>query len=71
MNILPTVGFPVSMSAAVQDYKKLALEYSKLTDPTLKAAYKTILDKKVEELRTALQTYVASVSNAIDALQVA
>ena len=61
--------FPAAMAPAVQDYKKLQAEYAKATDPTVKAAYKCILDKKIVDLRAALDAYVATVTTAINALQ--
>ena len=62
--------FPAFMITAVADYKKLASEYPKITDPTLKEAYKAVLDKKLGDLHDMLTQYHTTVSAAIAALQV-
>lgn len=62
--------FPVFMLTAVADYKKLAAEYPKITDPSLKDAYKAVLDKKLGDLQDMLTQYYTTVTAAISALQV-
>ena len=62
--------FPNSMMAAVIDYKKLAADYATVTEPSVKASYKVVLDKKIEDLRASLTAYTTTASAAIDALVV-
>ena len=62
--------FPAFMLTAVADYKKLASEYPNITDPTLKEAYKAVLDKKLGDLQAMLTQYNTTVTSAISALQV-
>jgi len=62
--------FPQFMSVAVSDYKKLAADYSTITDPSLKASYKVVLDKKITDLEAMLSQYNATALAAIDALKV-
>jgi hypothetical protein len=63
--------FPNSMMAAVIDYKKLAADYATVTEPSVKASYKVVLDKKISDLRASLNAYMTTASAAIDALVVA
>lgn len=71
MNAIQTLGvFPPALNPAVQDYKKMLNEYNKITDVELKAAYKRILDTKLVEIRAALQTYITSVTAAVNALEI-
>lgn len=62
--------FPAFMLTAVADYKKLAAEYPNITDPSLKVAYKAVLDKKLGDLQGMLTQYHTTVTAAISALQV-
>jgi hypothetical protein len=62
--------FPQSMTAAVMDYKKMAADYATVSDPTVKASYKVVLDKKIGDLRASLTAYTTTASAAIDALVV-
>lgn len=63
--------FPQFMLVAVADYRKLASDYAKITDESLKASYKAVLDKKLSDLREMLATYNTTALAAITALQVA
>jgi hypothetical protein len=58
------------MLTAVADYKKLASEYPNIVDPTLKEAYKAVLDKKLSDLQAMLTQYYTTVTSSITALQV-
>jgi len=62
--------FPQFMLVAVTDYKKLAADYSAITDGNLKASYKVVLDKKIADLQVMLAQYNATALAAINALQV-
>ena len=53
------------------DYKKLAADYTKITDESLKASYKAVLEKKLSDLRDMLATYNTAALAAINTLQVA
>lgn len=61
---------PQFMMIAVSDYKKLALDYPKITDESLKAAYKAVLDKKIIDLQDMLAAYNSSALFAINSLRV-
>ena len=63
--------FPANMVSAVADYKRIVADHNSVSDGTIKAAYKVILDKKIADLRVMLSEYVSSASSAIDALVVA
>jgi len=62
--------FPMSMLPAVADYKKLAADYPEITDPTLKSAYKAVLDKKIADLQATLAAYASTASSEIASLAV-
>lgn len=62
---------PQFMMVAVMDYKKLAVDYSTITEESLKASYKAVLDKKLGDLHVMLATYNSNAISAINALQVA
>jgi hypothetical protein len=62
---------PQFMTVAVMDYKKLAADYTKITDESLKASYKAVLEKKLSDLRDMLATYNTAALAAINTLQVA
>ena len=68
---VPSQPFPSSMLSAVADYRKMALDYESTTDPTIKASYKVVLDKKLADLRETLATYTATASAALSELAVA
>ena len=68
---VPSQQFPSLMNSAVLDYKKMAAEYQSVSDETVKASYKVILDKKISDLRRMLSEYTSSASAAIDELVVA
>jgi len=68
---LPPQPFPTFMNSAVLDYRKMAAEYQSVSDETVKASYKVILDKKIADLRVMLSEYTSSASAAIDELVIA
>ena len=66
----PSNIFPMFMTGAVADYKKLAADYSSITDPSIKASYKVVLDKKIADLEEMLAQYNLTALNGIHALRV-
>ena len=62
--------FPPSILVAVGDYKKLAADYPNIADPTIKASYKMVLDKKLADLQEMLTAYCSTASAALSALAV-
>ena len=67
----PIQTFPNFMNASVADYRKLAADYLTITDESVRASYKVVLDKKIADLHVMLQTFTSVASSAIDAMKVA
>jgi hypothetical protein len=61
---------PPTIVQAVSLYKTFAAEYSAATDPTLKAAYKTVLDAKYAQITNNLSTYTASIQSYLTSIKV-
>lgn len=66
----PPSIFPQVMMSAVSDYKKLAADYSTITDEAVKVSYKVVLDKKIADLQAMLSQYNATALAAIESLKV-
>lgn len=66
----PPSIFPQVMMSAVEDYKKLAADYSSITDEVVKVSYKVVLDKKISDLEEMLATYNSRALAGIQALKV-
>lgn len=61
--------FPPNMTQAISFYRILSNEYSAVTDPTVKAAYKTVLDAKYAEITTNLNSYTTSIQSFLSSIK--
>lgn len=65
-----SVQLPYPITVQVAAYKALSVEYSKITDPNLQIAYKSVLSAKYTAITDSLNSYNGAVQSIVSGLQI-
>lgn len=63
-------NLPPQLMQAVSLYRALCADYATITDPTVKAAYLTVLNSKYSALTSNINEYTTSIQSYISSIQV-